>query len=543
MLGCEKQELRLHRLLLLLLAVCVTRLWLMPLASSFWVDEMVTAFVVREGPSHPSLAVAPQVAQSIYYFLLRDADALFGFSEVAYRLPSILIMGIALFLIARLAARLIHPQAGWFAAFACLALSSINYQAADARPYGLGICVVAASLLFLVRWLDSPGWGEVLLFFLFAGLLWRVHLTFWPLYIVFLLYAFVRVARGETRVGWLHACAVFALLGLTLLPVLLDALALLREASAHVIVPVPSSRVLVNSLKLGLVAVCGIGAWLFNAETAVRSPIPENAGGASSVAPLRVSRCWQRPPDAITPSWTSFILILAWWLCHPLFLFAFSLLSGNSVFLPRYLSVALPGGVLAATFAAGLYMPSARWKPMALLLGAGVLLNMGQWHDLWPRHDISDWRAAVQKINELALGPETPVLCPSPFIEARPPAWQPDYRLPGFLYSHLLVYPIPGRPYLFPFENSPEAARLAMTLSKETLSASGRFVIYGGDRNVRYWRAWFAGRPELAGWRQTRLGPFGNVDVVVFQNRAAVDRGQQKEGSPGTAGMTNNKEP
>ena len=537
MFGFEKRELRLNRLLLLLLAVCVARLWLMTLSSSFWVDEIVTAFLVREGPSHPSLAVAPQVAASIYYFLPRGTDALFGFSEVAYRLPSLLVMGIALFLIARLAARLIHPQTGWFAVFACFALSGINYQAADARPYPLGTCVAAASLLFLVRWLDSASWGDVLLFLLFAGLLWRVHLMFWPFYIVFVLYAFVRLARGETSVGWLRIGAVFALLSLTLLPVLRDALALLREASAHVIVPVPSSLGLVNSLKLGLVAACGFGAWLFSAETAARSPIPGNAGGAASVAPMRGSRCWQRPPDAIIPSWTSFTLILGWWLCHPLFLFAFSLLSGNSVFLPRYLSVALPGGALAATFMAGLYMPSARWKPMALLLGVGVLLQMGQWHDPWPRHDTSDWRTAVQKLNKLALGPETPVICPSPFIEARPPAWRPDYQLPGFLYAHLLIYPIQGRPYLFPFENSPEAARFAMTLSNDTLSASGRFVIYGGDRSVRYWRAWFAGRPELAGWHQTRRGPFGNVDVVVFQNgAAAVDRGQQKEGASGTGG-------
>lgn len=130
----------------------------MPLPSSFWVDEMVTAFVVREGPSHPSLAVAPQVAKSIYYPLLRGPDALFGFSEIAYRLPSVLVMGIALFLIARLASRLIHPQAAWFAVFACLALSGINYQAADARPYGLGIGVAARACgSWFAGWISLAG--------------------------------------------------------------------------------------------------------------------------------------------------------------------------------------------------------------------------------------------------------------------------------------------------------------------------------------------------------------------------------------------------
>src|SRR5580704_11871158 len=107
----------LNLLLGFLLAACITRMWLMPLPSSFWVDEMATVFVVQHGANHPSFAVAPQVPDSIYYQLPRASEALFGFSEAAYRLPSVLLMGLALFLIARLAARLIHPNAAWFAVF------------------------------------------------------------------------------------------------------------------------------------------------------------------------------------------------------------------------------------------------------------------------------------------------------------------------------------------------------------------------------------------------------------------------------------------
>jgi hypothetical protein len=60
---------RLTLLLAALLATAVVRLWLLPLPSGFWVDEMVTAFVVHYGPTHPSLAVAPQVTETIYYRL------------------------------------------------------------------------------------------------------------------------------------------------------------------------------------------------------------------------------------------------------------------------------------------------------------------------------------------------------------------------------------------------------------------------------------------------------------------------------------------
>src|SRR5208283_199571 len=117
----------------------------MELPSSFWTDETGTVFVVRYGASQAATAV------SIYYALPRAAEALGGYSEVVYRLPSTLAMGLALLLIARLAARLIHPQAAWFAAFACLSMHGFNFQAADARPYGLGMAVMAAGLWFLVR--------------------------------------------------------------------------------------------------------------------------------------------------------------------------------------------------------------------------------------------------------------------------------------------------------------------------------------------------------------------------------------------------------
>jgi hypothetical protein len=475
----------------LLLALVIVRLWLMPLPSSFWVDEEVTAFVVHYGADHPSFAIAPQVTKSVYYALPRAAEAVLGFSEISYRLPSIVLMGLALFFIARLAARLIHPEAAWFAVFACLALRGIDYEAADARPYALGMCVAAAVFLCLARWLDSARWSDALLFALCGALLWRVHLVFWPIYIVLALYAVVRIGHRETPVQWSAALAVFGLLGLALVPVLFNALALFREAGAHVIVDVPRGRDLRNELKLGLLAVgAGIGVigWWFQ---------------------------WRRedPP----PAWGSWTLIAGWWLIYPLALYTFSVATGDSVFVARYLSIGLPGAALATALLAAPRVPRARWKPLAAALGLGVLLFLGQWGTLLPPHHNSDWRAAARGINQLSAGPGTPVICPSPFIEARPPVWRPDYPLPGFLYSYLPVYPVTGKPYLLPFEPSPEAEQYAATLSRETLPQQGRFFVFGGGRNVNYWTEWFAAQPQLREWKHRALGPFGDVDAVVFE--------------------------
>ena len=499
-----KREQTVTLLLGLLLAACIIRFWLVPLNSSFWVDEMATVFVVQHGPNHPSLAVAPQVPDSIYYRLPQFSQSILGFSEVSYRLPSVLLMGIALFLIARLAARLINSHAAWFAVFACLSMRGINDQAADARPYALGTCLAAASLLFLIRWLDSARWWDAALFIGCAALLWRVHLLFWPFYIVLALYAAVRLLRHESRPGWLSAIAVFALLGIALVPVVFDALHQFRQATAHVIVALPTFRDLRISLKFGLILICGAGAFVLG----------------------RLFR-W---PRALAFSLNSSVaLIAAWWLIQPLALFAVSRLTGSSMFVGRYLYVGLPGAALAATLAASYFIPPDRWKPLTLVFATGVLLMLGQWSEPWPMHHGSDWRRAAGTIDHLAAGnPGLPVLCPSPFIEARPPDWRPDYALPGFLYCHLPVYPFRGKPYLLPFDDSPEAERYVTSLAQGAIPNNGRFLIYGGSGAVRYWRNWFSVRPEFADWHRERLGSFGDVVVELFERPGRAANGPRQ---------------
>ncbi|MBV9504281.1 MAG: glycosyltransferase family 39 protein [Acidobacteriia bacterium] len=482
-----------------LLAGCILRLWLLPLPSSFWVDELVTEFVVHH-PGHPSFAMAPQVPASIYYRLPAVSESWFGLSEISYRLPSVLCMGLALLIIARLASRLIHPNAAWFAAFACLGLRGINYFAADARPYAMGICVSAASLFFLVRWLDSAWWLDALLFAAFAALLWPIHLVYWPFYSIYALYIGLRLWRHETKVSMGQAIAVLILVFAALVPEAVKAYALLREAGSHVVAAVPGIREFEHAARWNLAFICGTAAWI-------------------------LARVFGWKANRARSSSTSLILILAWWLSQPVFIFLFSHITGNSIFVERYLSIALPGAALTATAVAAMWIPADCWRGASLVLGAGVFLIMGQWSTSNPRHGNSDWRAAAQDERRLAYSEDTPVVCLSPFIEARSPKWSPDYPLPGFLYAHLPGYPVTGKPYLLPFgdyaaDGEPYAARL----TRDVLSHSNRFLIYGANR---HWRAWFHRRPELTGWVST-LKQFGDVQLVVFDNPGTPPRAAMK---------------
>lgn len=476
---------------ILLLAVCIVRLWLMPLNGSFWADETATYFVVHFGGGHPSLAIAPQLQQSAYYCLPWIAEKIGGFSEVVYRLPSVLAMAGALLVIARLAARLIHPRAAWFAVFACLSMRGFNYQSNDARPYALGTFIAVAGVWFLVRWLDSGRWRDAVGFAVLAALLWRVQFVYWPFYLVFVLYAGWRLVRRETPVRWMGAAVTFGLLGLALVPVALRALELFAHGGTHVIAPLPPARKLFYALEPGLFAVCVAGVWL-------------------------VTRLMRSPRVSWPMSGSSLALTLGWWLFPAVTLFAVSWASGESLFVARYYSLLLPGAALTGTAFASRFVPVERWPAISIMLGAGLLIWVGEWSRPVPGYHNFDWRGASQTVNARVLGEDTPVVCASPFIEGQSPVWHPDYPLPAFLYAPLAVYPVRGHVYTFPFETSPEAERYATTLAQATLGSSRRFFVYGVDVSVDYWRKWFDSRLGPAGWTSRKLGPFGVVYLVEF---------------------------
>ncbi|MBS1874472.1 MAG: glycosyltransferase family 39 protein [Acidobacteria bacterium] len=471
-----------------ILAVCLARLWVAPLGSSFWVDELVTRFVVRHGAGDNSLKVAPQVAESIYYVWPAVMERLFGFSETVYRLPSLIFMGAALWIVASIAKRSIHPRAGWFAVFTCLALRNFNYQAADARPYALGTMLAAFGFWMLARWLDRGSWRPGAAFALAGTLLWRTHLIYWPVYIGFAVYACYRLAARSARVPRLEVAAVFAVIGVSLAPVASTAMAIQRNAAAHVVADKPGLSDLTGALALNLV-----------------TPL------CAAAALMARRHRWITP--RLRMDWA---LIFCWWLCQPAGLFAFSWITGHSVFVGRYLFVSTPAAALAAVAAVMLFTPP-RHLPRISAVAAGCVLVFGcHWGHRAVAHHNSDWRGAMVAINR-SNRTGAPVICPSPFIEAKPPVWRPDYPLNSFLYSHLDTYNVDGVKYPFPFEQSEEAERAAAKLTRSVLARSQRFYILGGDHAVRAWRDWFTARPELTGWTATPLGDFRDVEALLME--------------------------
>ena len=479
-------------LLSFLLVACVACFWISLLPESFWLDETVTAFVIRHGAGHPSLAAGPRLDQTVYYWLPRVSQMVFGFSEFSVRLPSLLATLVGLWLIGRIAARLIHPHAGWFAIFLCFIPHEFTRQATDARPYGFGTCVSLAALWFLIRWLDRDGWRDGLLFILFGALLLRVHLIYWPFYLVFGLYSLARRVRNETPVAWSRLVAVWAVLLVSLVPLVPVTLNLFREEKEHVVTALPGLMTILGGFQLPLIAATAAAFWI-------------------------CSRVFRWTEGRVSLPVADRILLLAWCLVQPGFLLAASWITGNAVFLPRYFSLALPGLFLVCTLAAAVFVPARLWKPVAIVLALGVLIGKIS-REPFPPSRNSHWREAAQLVNDMRRGGDLPVMCPSPFVEAEPPVWNAEYALPGFLYAHLDSYPVQGSVVLLSARAGPEGTRYAKPFIARDLVPARRFVIYGGTYSVvNIWTLWFAVQPELEGWTRRVVGNFGDAIIVLFE--------------------------
>src|SRR2546423_112841 len=126
------------RLLFIIGAVVVCRLWILPLGNSFWLDESVVASLIHNGfqfTVHQAFIDSQPVVFTVIEWLVRHV----GDSEVVLRLPSLLASAGSLMVLYRIASEAIDREAGLLAAGVHLSLVAVAVQAANARPYAIAL--------------------------------------------------------------------------------------------------------------------------------------------------------------------------------------------------------------------------------------------------------------------------------------------------------------------------------------------------------------------------------------------------------------------
>lgn len=181
-----------------------------------WVDELIS-YRMSAQPVHAVLTVARQVDAVFapYYVFLHGWTAVFGRSELALRLPSLLGLAVAAAMVVVLGTRFFDRRTGTVAGLLFAVLPSVSRYGQEVRPYGLAVGAATLSTVLLVRATDRPDWRRLALYACSVPLVAASHLLSLLVIVPHVCYAALVLRLDRDRRVWRW----FGALGCGLAPV------------------------------------------------------------------------------------------------------------------------------------------------------------------------------------------------------------------------------------------------------------------------------------------------------------------------------------
>jgi len=498
--------------LLALVVAAAALLWLPPLRSSLWLDELDTYFTTKDGirtAIERTAYIHPQCSQ-LYNTLIAAWIRGVGSTEALLRLPSTLAMMLAAYLVFRLGRMLFDRETGMLGVLVFVTSRDVAFAAADARSYAFATAASVAATIALLRLLaplsltgaaatndererrrSTFRWA--LAYATTAALTVYFHQIFALLLVAHAVVALVVLARGDTRVGLAALVGVAALTAVLLgaeLPNLL-ATAAGRARIVHGTAPWPLQLATLWGNPLFVVAVAPVAFALYVSGRRGSVSLP----AAPGVAWLVLLTCMTVPP---------------------LVLYLVSRLTDVHVFLPRYyLSCqAAMAIVLGAVLRA--FEPRPARLCAAACVAAVALLMYAR-----PHHTAEDWRTMTVAVNA-AIDEQTLVAIDPGFIEGADPDWlglSVDDERYSYLLAPLAYYPMAGRIRLLPFRLDDRTRRYVESELLPSLSAEERFVVISRGRGPRWWELWLDGRLRPSGFAAKRIYDSAYLGAAVYERR------------------------
>lgn len=468
----------------------VASLWIRPLWSSLWLDETGTFWVIQGGLRDVfQRGLDFQGQFPLYHVLLWGWIKLFGTSEVALRLPSVIGAAVAAWLCYRLASRLLGDLRGAsLAACVFVLLPPVAFAAGDARPYALALATLLGATLALVRWLASQRPRDAIAYLVLAAVTLYLHYLF-ALALVPHLFLALKILRKDGRqVGRIVvlAAAALAVLMLPTVPHLIDVFGRRRAMSL---------------MTFGSVA--ELLAWIVPPAVVV-------AYLAGRFA--KVPNDGRRSRTAETVPRETLMFLAMWLVLPPAILFLVSSISGVGLFAQRHYLSSVPA--LASLAASAFAVLTPRRQRIAIVtLGLIVLLmHPAPHHTPWR----SDWRAAAEAVNGVVERADVPVFVYTGFSESSEmDRILDDERSRPFL-APFTAYPIEGTTYPLPFSLTTQAEAYASRILADVAPDATQIVLITTELKETY-DVWLAERTSALGYRRREVGEFGDIRVVVFE--------------------------
>jgi Dolichyl-phosphate-mannose-protein mannosyltransferase len=471
-------------------ALAVIRLWLMPIANSFWLDETVIVWAIRDG-FHHILQAGLVTPQSPAFCLVEWMVSLVGgIHEPTLRLPSIAAGIGTLFILYRIGVEFVDQSAGLTLVVLYISLQQVAIEIPNARPYSLALLAESAALLFLLRWLRDGRMKYGILWAICAVAAGHLHQFFFSVAPIEAGFVLWRVYRGgAVKMRQLIICCLIGLALSTL--AIPQVLFLSRQVKILAWTPQAGFFDLLKSIVpkfvLPLVVLLVLVDWL---------------GG-------------ERPRWIRTKSYDAAALGALVLLVPTVGIFVLSHLTRIHVFYPRYLLPSAPGLVLFwGWLLHRLDLRSVRQIALTVGLAASMLVTGGP--SLVPDYHQENWRSAVKSLPESGA-----TLVYSGLVESQNLNWLEDPVLWGFLIAPVRAY----RPnlqssdsFVIPFIFDQARQDYMATLLGSRIPARNTITVVTRQTFVGpRWVPWISERLRAAGYRRVRNSAYGLVQVDVFQ--------------------------
>jgi mannosyltransferase len=483
---------RCERGILACFLLVIASLWIVPMGSSLWLDETVTAWVIHDGFDNTmDRGERFSGGNPSYYAIVWAFTRLFGTSEIALRLPSLFAMLGATYVLFLLGRDIRDRESGLIAglAFACTPI--ISFEARNARTYAIGLFFIVCSWYFARRWVKSWKITDGLLHAFFLAAVFHIH---YLLSIVALVNAFqVLVAlRRQRRVPVVPLLIGFLATLMFCAPSFGLALELYGRKGTLYVVPSPSYRLL----------------W--------RELFPEHFGatifiGAFFASYLVSPRLSDKNEPLNRYEW---LVLAAQWLTTPLIIFLISRYTFTKVYIPRYFIGSVAG--MSLILGIGLRTIGPQHFRFVIIGFLTLISAIGLYRT--DHHD-NNWRnlnAAIRK--ELAQNPDLVILAHCGLVEAKDLTWFDDPERRAYLSAPFSYYPIGKEVIPLPYTSRPEDREYMHGLLVRLRAERKSFLIVS-RRAAEVFHVFFMSGLKDDRYHFTQLeGTFGNL--ILFKAQA-----------------------
>lgn len=479
-----------HRIITIVCTIAVIRLWLLPVGNSFWLDETLIAWTIRDGFGE----IIPRAfisLQSIAFCMVEWLFAQFSMSEVGLRLPSLLAACGTTYLYYRIGIEAADHELGLILATLFIAWPVVAMEVPNARPYALALLFHTAALYWLVTWVRSAHLKHGILWIVCAAAATHFHHLFVsaiPLEALFVLW---RMLARDTRISLVHLVFCSAAGVILLLPALPQALVLVNQSQ-------------LLSLKQP--------SW-FALLSAV---VPVAMLPAPTLLMLLEWSFGRRPRWSAERSGTDVVVLSSLLLAIPVAFFAISRLTSTRIFEARYLLPALPALILLWGWLLRGFETPVRRLSLVVVVVQSLFVVGGP--SLVPDYRGEDWRAAVSSLPESGAVVVYPGL-----VETRNLEWLQAPERWGYLTAPVSAYRgslSRAETFVLPFEIGLREQAYTEHLVGGLLRSRGPITLI--VRRSFYgpaWAQWFTKRLAAAGFRKESESTFLQVELHVFSGR------------------------